>query len=108
MPTERQRERARVVLGGPVLQPIVDALDARVSVEDLAEVIMDTIDAEPNRIVRWPEVVYLTGLSRSNLNRRIRRGTFPAPYSLGGLGRNAARGWYLWEVLRWLKVLARG
>ncbi len=102
MPTERQRVRARAVLAGPAFAPIVAALDARVSAEDLVEVVLDMIDAEPNRIVRLPEVLRLTGLSKSNLYRRIKAGTFPTPHGLGGTGFRPPVGWYLWEIRTWI------
>ncbi len=35
------------------------------------------------RMLRFPEVIERTGLSRSTIWRRIRAGTFPAPKSLG-------------------------
>lgn len=35
------------------------------------------------RLLRLPEVLYLTGLSRSNIYRKIKAGTFPASVDLG-------------------------
>ncbi len=102
MPTERQRVRARAVQMGVVFKPIVDALDARVSVVDLVEVVLDMIDADGDQIVRLPEVIHLTGLSKSNLYRRVKAGTFPAPHGLGGTGFRPAVGWHLWEISAWI------
>ncbi len=38
----------------------------------------------PGRLLRLPEVLHRTGLTRSTLYRRIAEGTFPKAYSLGG------------------------
>ncbi len=37
-----------------------------------------------DRYVRWPEVQKRTGLSRSTAYARIKEGTFPPKYDLGG------------------------
>jgi len=50
-----------------------------------------------NRFVRLPEVRRRTGLSKSELYRRIRKGTFPRPNKLGY--RTVA--WPLAEIDRW-------
>lgn len=36
------------------------------------------------RLVRLPEVLHRTGLSRSTVYRRLDQGAFPKPYPLGG------------------------
>lgn len=38
----------------------------------------------PGRLLRLPEVMHRTGLTRSTLYRRIAEGAFPKAYSLGG------------------------
>lgn len=38
----------------------------------------------PGRLVRLPEVLHRTGLSRSTVYRRLEQGAFPKPYPLGG------------------------
>lgn len=50
-------------------------------------------------ILRLPNVLKVTGLSRSSLNRRMAAGEFPPPVSLGS-GR--AVGWISDEVQQWL------
>ena len=47
-----------------------------------------------NSILRLPEVKSLTGLSRSTIYLRIKKGTFPPPISLGA----RAVGWPSYEV----------
>jgi len=51
------------------------------------------------KLLRLPEVMNMTGLSRSSLYRRIQAGTFPRPVSLGG--RSVA--WVDEEVCSWIK-----
>jgi prophage regulatory protein len=60
---------------------------------------METIDS---RILRFPEVVSRTGLSRSSVYGRIRAGEFPSPVPLGG-GR--AVGFLEREVNGWIGAL---
>ena len=45
-----------------------------------------------DRIVRTPEVVRLTGLSKTTIWRRVRSGDFPLPLKLGSLGTRSI-GW---------------
>lgn len=51
-----------------------------------------------NRILRRPDVVRMTGLSRSTLYDWIARGEFPQPIKLGVL----AVGWRETEIKAWL------
>ena len=53
------------------------------------------------RILRTPEVVRLTGLSKTTLWRRVRSGDFPVPLKLGSLGTRSI-GWREDDVERWL------
>ncbi len=39
--------------------------------------------APPSRMLRFPEVIARTGISRTTIWRRIKAGTFPAPVQLG-------------------------
>ena len=55
------------------------------------------------RIVRLPEVMRLTGLSKTTIHRRYRAGTFPRPLRLGP----QSIGWRREEVLAWLESLPR-
>lgn len=50
-------------------------------------------------ILRLPEVVKNTGLSRSTIYLRISQGRFPKPVCLGG----RAVGWLEAEVQEWLR-----
>lgn len=52
------------------------------------------------RLLRLPEVLYLTALSRSNLYRKIKAGTFPAAVSRGA---NSVA-WVEEEVLAWIQA----
>lgn len=58
---------------------------------------------DDSRILRFPEVVNRTGLSRSSVYGRIRTGDFPAPVPLGA-GR--AVGFLEREVNGWIASLA--
>ena len=57
-----------------------------------------------NRIMRLPEVLELTGLSKSTLYRRMKAGEFPQPVRLGG-PRCRAVGWLADEVYAWIDRL---
>ncbi|MEQ8799547.1 MAG: AlpA family transcriptional regulator [Salinisphaeraceae bacterium] len=50
------------------------------------------------RIIRLPDVILRTGLSRSSVYLRIANGEFPRPVPLGG----RAVGWVESEVEQWL------
>lgn len=49
-------------------------------------------------ILRVPQVVARTGLSRTTIHLRVKAGTFPAPFSLGA----RAVGWLDTAVDRWI------
>lgn len=51
-----------------------------------------------NQMLRAPEVMARTGLSRVTIWRRVRAGTFPAPHELGV---NSV-GWPASEITAWL------
>ena len=53
------------------------------------------------RIIRLPEVVRLTGLSKPTIHRRYRAGTFPPPLKLGP----NAIGWRLADLQHWIDSL---
>jgi prophage regulatory protein len=53
-------------------------------------------------IIRLPEVIRFTGLSRTNIYRRIAAGTFPAPVALGP----RAVGWRESDVIEWIESLS--
>lgn len=54
-------------------------------------------------VVRVPEVLRITGMSRTTLWRRCRDGGFPQPVRLPG---SAIIGWRAGDVRRWLASLA--
>ena len=61
------------------------------------------VPAPENRILRLPEVMRLTGLSKGTIHRRYREGTFPRPLRLGP----QSIGWPRAEILEWLGSLPR-
>ncbi len=52
-----------------------------------------------NKIIRLPEVIKETGLSRSTIYLRMSKGDFPQSISLG----DRAVGWLQGEVNQWLE-----
>ena len=54
-----------------------------------------------DRILRTPEVVKITGLSKTTIWRRVRSGDFPMPVKLGSLGTRSI-GWYESQIREWL------
>lgn len=54
-----------------------------------------------SRIVRFNEVVNITGLSESTIRRRMNENKFPKSFSLGG----RSVGWYESDIKEWLKGL---
>ena len=61
------------------------------------------MSTEENRVVRLPEVMRLTGLSKATIHRRYRDGMFPQPLRLGP----QSIGWWRAEILEWLESLER-
>ena len=57
------------------------------------------------RIVRLPEVMELTGLSRTTIWRRERDGSFPLPIRLGG-EHTRAMGWREQDIYDWIDGLS--
>jgi len=53
---------------------------------------------EPDRIIRRPELLRITGLSRATVYRQCKEGAFPAPVQLGP---NSV-GWLESEVQEWI------
>ena len=56
------------------------------------------------RILRVPEVMEITGLSRTTIWRRDREGSFPRPIRLGGEGTRAI-GWWDQDIYDWFDSL---
>ncbi len=57
------------------------------------------------RVVRLPEVLEITGLSRTTIWRRERAGSFPSPFRLGG-ARARAVGWREQDIYDWIDSLS--
>ena len=55
---------------------------------------------ETERLLRRDEVLRLTGLSKSTLNKMVKAGTFPAPVRIG----TRAVAWRESEVLEWIQT----
>ena len=53
------------------------------------------------RIMRIPEVVEVTGLSKTTIWQRVRSGDFPPPLKLGSLATRSI-GWKEGEIERWI------
>lgn len=58
-----------------------------------------TESAHPVQMLRFPEVIERTGLSRTTIWRRIRAGTFPAPVQLG----SNSIGWPEPAIIEWVE-----
>lgn len=55
------------------------------------------------RLIRMPEVLEMTGLSRATIARRVKEGTFPKPVPLSqSTARSAPIGFLLDEVKDWI------
>ena len=57
------------------------------------------------RILRLPEVLEITGLSRTTIWRRVRDGSFPQPVRLGAEGTRAI-GWWDQDIYDWIDSLS--
>ena len=55
-----------------------------------------------SKILRLPDVMQSTGLSKTSLWRRVRAGDFPKAVKLGGPGSRAV-GWRASDVEAWLE-----
>ena len=63
----------------------------------------DTRMPEPDKILRMPEVVARTGLSRSTIYRKIKEGTFPGQLRIS----DHCSGWRASVLERWVADLER-
>lgn len=59
---------------------------------------MSLNESSEHRLIRLPEVMKLSGLSRTSVYRAVRLQTFPLPVKLGG----RAVAWRLSEVVDWI------
>ncbi|WP_420614238.1 helix-turn-helix transcriptional regulator [Candidatus Spongiisocius sp.] len=64
-----------------------------------------TQHSRSRRIVRLPEVMEITGLSRTTIWRRERDGSFPPPIRLGG-EHTRAMGWREQDIYDWIDGLS--
>ncbi|MEZ5535348.1 MAG: AlpA family phage regulatory protein [Thiolinea sp.] len=60
------------------------------------------VPTAPDRAIRMPEVIQLTGMSRTSIYEAIKSGTFPKGFLIG----KRARGWMLSTVMNWLQEKA--
>lgn len=102
--------RARAVLSGD-FKIVAKLDDPDATVASMASTAVDTNeearDQGNDRILRIEEVVAMVGISKQAIYARIRRGTFPKPVPLGGVGPRRAVGWLWSEVRAWLRERAR-
>ena len=59
------------------------------------------IASMPNAILRLPDVIKYTALSRTGIYRRIAAGAFPRPVALGP----RAVGWRESDIVEWIDAL---
>ena len=52
-------------------------------------------------LLRWGQVLEITGLSKSTIKRRIKKGSFPLPLDLGG----NRRAWKRKDIEIWINKL---
>ncbi|WP_405118782.1 helix-turn-helix transcriptional regulator [Pseudomonas leptonychotis] len=62
-----------------------------------------TTPTDTDTLIRLPEVIQKTGLSRMSVYRLMKAGTFPASRKLMGPGRRAPIGWSANEVQAWIE-----
>ncbi|OLU23317.1 hypothetical protein BVH03_22285 [Pseudomonas sp. PA15(2017)] len=68
-----------------------------------------TPDLTGKTIIRLPEVMKKTGLSRATIYRRMAAGTFPKSISIGDSeARQAPVGWLLDEIEAWIAQRING
>ena len=79
----------------------ITALDAFLASKGLSKEFV-TATQTGERIVREPECLTFSGLSRSERARRMKKGTFPQSFSLGGA---RCVGWRYSELQAWLAGL---
>lgn len=64
---------------------------------------ISTVKTPKNRVLKRPEVIQLTGLSKSTLYDRIASGEFPKPIKLGGPNSRSV-GWPESIVNDWIEA----
>jgi prophage regulatory protein len=58
---------------------------------------------EDQRFIRLPEVIKITGLSRSSIYNMCYNGSFPKQFKLSSKGTTGAVAWCREEILMWMK-----
>ncbi|HUY01954.1 MAG TPA: AlpA family phage regulatory protein [Rhodocyclaceae bacterium] len=61
---------------------------------------MNDVQPKPHRLIRLPEVLYRTGMSRSALYNRVAQGVFPAQIKI-----NRTTVWLESDVDAWIEAL---
>lgn len=109
MTDKRTRVRSRATLGE--VFKLRDKLDDGASIDAIASTALDLIeeakDKGNEKIIRMTELEKMLGISKQAIYARIRRGTFPKPVPLGGIGNTRRVGWLMSEVKGWLKEQAK-
>lgn len=60
--------------------------------------------AMPIKLYRMPDILGLTGLSRSSIDRLVKIGQFPKPIKLG----ERAKAWDAETIAEWLELKKKG
>jgi prophage regulatory protein len=63
--------------------------------------VLSSFETELDRIIRLPELIRITGLSRASIYRLIEKGNFPAPIELSV----NAKGWFASQIRAWMESL---
>jgi prophage regulatory protein len=107
------RVRARAMLISEdfgLVKAVQDKVDSGASIHSIVSTAYDMVeqarDEGGDRILRIREVVEMVGVSKQAVYGRMRRGTFPKRFSLGGTGKTARVGWLHSEVRAWLRERA--
>jgi predicted DNA-binding transcriptional regulator AlpA len=58
------------------------------------------VDPLKDRTLRWPDILFVTGLTKSQVKEKIKRDEFPMPFRITDSGRSL--GWHASEVEAWV------
>lgn len=84
-------------------QHIKPATPADVTAICKAKPISDALNGLPDRVMLRPEVEQAVGRKKSWIYEAVKRGDFPAPFSLGG----SRVAWWLSDIVAYLEALKR-
>lgn len=105
-PATRRRLRTHALLLGPQFLHVVEVYDAGGNREQLLAAMIDVWDPYgEDRFCRLKEVLYLTGLPRATLYRKMKDGSFPKNVTLDESGKVV--GWPLADVRSWMRECIR-